>query len=226
MKNNFGEAAVVPAKASERGSKRAVLREEVLSQPCSLLNSASRRRSLKRGPGRAPCSKPQEAPRGEQFLETCRKTSCALSLLWPRSSCLIRVGSLVLSSAALPSTWEGGNELPSVVPSPACWLLPTNRLAMMFGLAVKLRVQLWFVLFFLCSLLFVALGALTVRGCPCYRSLYQKTQSPPVPLKQQCPSQTNASQVSWASFLWKWIPSICSELGGVGEGKGGSRMMV
>lgn len=79
----------------------------------------------------------QVAPRGEQFLGTCRKPSCVLSLLRSRSSSLIRVGSLAFNSAALPSTRERGNKCPLwYLPLLAEGLLAMNSLAKMFGLAV------------------------------------------------------------------------------------------
>lgn len=117
MKNNVGQAAVAPAKAAEWGSRLAVLSEKVVSQPYSLLRDASRKQSLKKSPRRATCSTLQEAPRGEHFLGTCCKPSCARSLLRLRSSFLIHVGIFVVSSAALHSTWERGNKLP-------LWYLP------------------------------------------------------------------------------------------------------
>ena len=72
----------------------------------------------------------------------------------------------------------------------------------MFGLAVTLRVQLWTVLFFLCCLLFVASGALTVRGCPCYRRALPENEATfSCATEKQRLIQTNTTQVSHVSFL-------------------------
>lgn len=156
MKNNIGEAALTPAKAGEWGSKPAVLSEKVVSQPYSLLKAASRKQSLKKSPRSATCSILQEALRGEHLGGTCCKSSCARSLLRLRTSFLIHVGFFVVSSAALPFTWEIGNKSP-------LWYLPPLADHEQAGNDVwasndTWSVQPWPVLFFLCSVLFVDSG--------------------------------------------------------------------
>lgn len=77
----------------------------------------------------------------------------------------------------------------------------------MFGLAVTLRVQLCSVLFFLCSLPFVASGALTVRGCPCYSRAFPENQATfSGAAGKQRPIRTNTTRVSPVSFLRKRYP--------------------
>lgn len=103
-------------------------------------------------------------PQGKALPVTMPKPF-VFCLLWPRSSCVIHVGPLVLNSSALPSTREREalNYLCGTFP---CLLAADHVQAGDVWAGSDIERPAMVCVIFPVDLLFVASGALTVQGCP------------------------------------------------------------